>query len=126
MSHLFYPALALLLAALPWAAPAQSGPEKQPPEPAQAAAWAERLRELQGLLQAIESLEVQLLDKLQELQRAADVASDYDSRRRYEQLAAETGARLAELRTARRNLEDQIQRLEQVLSGLSRIDSTPE
>ncbi|QIK37073.1 hypothetical protein GWK36_02590 [Caldichromatium japonicum] len=105
----------LLLIPFLGSAPLVVAAQEGPPPVADPAGLTERLHDLQELLGKLESLESQLIAQGQEAQAHAEAAADYEARRRYERLATETGARLAELRATRRALADQIQHLEETL-----------
>lgn len=76
-----------------------------------------RLDDIQRLLTRLDDLETQLITQSQQALDRADAARSHDERARQERLYSEIGARIAELRTTRRDIAHQLQALEQALDG---------
>lgn len=79
------------------------------------AALQARLDDIQRLLTRLDDLETQLIAQAEQALDRADAAQNHDERARQERLYGEIGARIAELRTTRRDIAHQLQVLEQTL-----------
>ncbi|TCT23771.1 hypothetical protein [Thiobaca trueperi] len=112
--------LALCLA-LPGGNPCAAGPTAPAASVTadEQAILAARLQEVRQLLTTLDGLETHLTSVAQRALDQSDAAPTLDERRRYEQLYTETSARLGELRITRRNMQDQLDRLDAQLDAAS-------